>query len=743
MFENKKEKYHSNSNKFSNNYNNTKNNNNKNNIEDELSTFKKNNLFNLINNNDKINDDFLFNNNDSNYSKSKNKAYDYNQEFIKRQNKYSDIDNNDDFQEKNDYNETIFSSNRESDEISENQNKSKSIGLFGNFGIQTNNDYTTFKNNNPSTEVNKYGIAVNISNYETKMSGVEESVYFKIDLYSKLSNKSWSVSHKYMEFFELNLIFEKYYVSPPFFMGQGSMMTTDGVSDIMHKKTLLNQYIKEVCNRSDLMTSIYCVKFLKLENHYELLMSYYPKELYYFKDQLVLPISVSYFLEQANLLFIGCGKQYKTVFNNIMDKVKSFSPFNFSGSNQKQLKLKKNTQVKGQFVIINIIKNFKNKYLFEPLYAKPLYTECSSMNFFKDKSCLTIGMYDGSVNIYKIFINETTPETHGNLVVEAGIFQAHLKPVIGTVVNFINGYIYTMSKENCIKIFDINYQNYIKSVSITVKPMTSMLYDEKSKMLIIGDEMGRFYFIDLFQDPVFPSILKTFKGKTESVINKIFFTKDKETMIASNKTGIVNIYSVYGFNSRNKINVEYNKTLNVSRKYEINDIGFTERGELLLAMDNGSILVYYRDTDNIEFVIDAHLYSIGNIFVIEDKHALLSTSEDKSVRMVEFPNEYPAQVIRKDLTNLNHTNIKSRADNFDYNNNKENEEEDYINEESNYNYINNNNEGMKEKYNYNNNTNRNNREQYTIMISEPMNKSYANIFSDDLDGWDEAIEEYS
>ena len=43
--------------------------------------------------------------------------------------------------------------------------------------------------------------------------------------------------------------------------------------------------------------------------------------------------------------------------------------------------------------------------VFEPLYAKPLYTECSSMNFFKDKSCLTIGMYDGSINIYKIFIN--------------------------------------------------------------------------------------------------------------------------------------------------------------------------------------------------------------------------------------------------------------------------------------------------------------------------------------------------
>ena len=87
----------------------------------------------------------------------------------------------------------------------------------------------------------------------------------------------------------------------------------------------------------------------------------------------------------------------------------------------------------------------------------------------------------------------------------------------------------------------------------------------------------------------------------------------------------------------------------VSKKYEINDIKFTERGELLLALDNGSILVYFRGTDNIEFVIDAHLYSIGNIFVIEDKHALISTSEDKSVRMIEFTAFYLGQIIRREL----------------------------------------------------------------------------------------------
>ena len=726
MFEEKKDKNKTNT-PFSNN---------------QSSNSKKNNLFNLLqdNNNKNYNEENNLNDNSNNfYNLSKEpKSYDYNQEFLKSQMNNSNKNNNNNFLLNNDKEDENDISTTKNNFTEDNQFKPRSKGIFGNFGRATDdNEYNDYKNSNFNAEVNKYGIAVSISNYETKMSGMEESVFYLINLYSKLSDKSWTVSHKYMDFFELNLIFDKYYVNPPYFPNS-TLIGSEGATDIHHKKTILDSYIKEVCNRSDLMTSIYCVKFLKLENHFPLLMSYYPKELYYFKDQLVLPISVSYFYEKANLLFLGCGKEYKTVLNNLLDKVKGISPFNFGfGSSNKQLKLKKNTQVKGQFVIINIIKNFQNKYLFEPLYAQPLYTQCSSINFFQDKSCLTIGMYDGSVNIYKIFINETKSETKGNLVIEAGIFQAHLKPIIGTVVNFINGYIYTMSQETCIKIFDINYQNFIKNVPMTVKPMTAMHYDEKTKMLIIGDEMGRFYFVDVFQDPVFPSILKTFQGGTSSSIIKIYFTKDKETMIASNKTGIVNIYSVYGFNSRNKISVEKNKTMIVSKKYDINDIYFTERGELLLAMDNGSILVYYRDTDNIEFVIDAHLYSIGNMFIIEDRHALISTSEDRSVRMVEFPEFYPAQMIRKDLTNLNHVSIKNKVKKINEKNefnDKDNEEEDFLEQDNNYR---NNNED-KGKYKY---ANRDNDKQYTIMIIEPLNKSYKNIFSDDLDGWDDNIEE--
>ena len=285
---------------------------------------KKNNLFNLLqNNNNDNNAENEFNNfsnqnsNLNNNFSRKNQSYDYNQEFLKSQkndnNKNSTnflLDNNADEVEENEINNVTNNSSED--------NQYKSKGIFGNFGIPSNNIYENnnyYKNDNLNTEVNKYGIAVSVTNYETKMTGMEETVFYLVNLYSKLSNKSWTVSHKYMDFFELNLIFEKYYVNAPYFPNS-TLVGSEGVTDIHHKKTLLDSYIKEVCKRSDLMTSIYCVKFLKLENHFPLLMTYYPKELYYFKDQLVLPISVSYFYEKANLLFLGCGKEYKTILNS-------------------------------------------------------------------------------------------------------------------------------------------------------------------------------------------------------------------------------------------------------------------------------------------------------------------------------------------------------------------------------------------------------------------------------------------
>ena len=147
-------------------------------------------------------------------------------------------------------------------------------------------------------------------------------------------------------------------------------------------------------------------------------------------------------------------------------------------------------------------------------------------------------------------------------------------------------------------------------------------------------------------------------------------------------------------------------------------------------MSNGSILVYYRGTDDIEFVNYGYLYSIGNIFLDENKNALISTSEDRSIRMVELPSFYPGQKIRRELINLNNFSIKNKIENLkkkdyysDNINNNNNNDNDYNDNE---NDINENYKNINNKINYNNNNYQNNKNKnedksinsYQIMISE-------------------------
>ena len=505
------------------------------------------------------------------------------------------------------------------------------------FGINTNSLSKEFNN---KIDINEYNLSVFISDYEIKYFENKELIYFKINLYSNLSKKEWTLFRKYREFYEMNLIFQKYYTTVPNFPSTSISKLNDPKNTI----DKLNKYIKEICNRPDLLTSIYCVKFLRLENHYKDIQLYYPLELYDLHDELILPISCGYFLENANLLFIGCGKAYDSFFSGITNKIKNISFF-------KKKNDEKDKKVLGQIVIFNIIKNYQNIYHFEVLYAKPTYSECTSINYYKDKNCLCVGMNDGTVNLYKIFINENTKESQGQFIIEAGNFKAFNNKIIGTIINFIDGYIYTISNESYIKIYDLNYQTFIKECLITIKNISSMLFDDKFNKVFLGDEGGNFYIIDLFSNPIEPKIIIKFTVPSQTMITTIYYNVDNNILIIGVKYGKAIFYKINNYEEKKynkKVEINKIKEMNISYNVIINKIILTERGEMLFALNNGSVNVYY-DNDTIpEFVIDAHLKSISDMFFEEKRKSLITLSEDKSLKMVKLPIYYPDQMLKNE-----------------------------------------------------------------------------------------------
>ena len=521
------------------------------------------------------------------------------------------------------------------------------------FGV--NPSPNTYKPKNLNFKPNQFHIDALISNFETKVIGAEEIVYFKIDLYSAITKQEWTIYHKYSDFYELNLIFKKYYTKAPYFPGD-TYLRLSNLSDLIHKKENLEHYIKDVINRSDLLTSIYCIKFLKLENHYPDIALYHPFMMYNLEDELDLPISCAYFYEETNLLFLGLGKPKQDMLSGIFTKVKSKIPF-FS-------KAEPPKTICGQLVVYNIIKNYQGVYHFEPLYSKALYSEVSSINYYKDKNCLCVGLNDGSVQLYKVYTTESTEESKGEFIIEAGVISSYSAAIVGAVVNFNYGYIYTIAKDVYIKISELNYQSLMKEYAITKRSITKMVYDDVMGRIILGDEGGSVYVVDITTNVLAPKTVCVFNCGGNRSVCCLKYERNECRLFVGMKGGDLLAFKLKNYQGKYG-EIEFMKVLDVvvSQGLDVNEVIVNAKEEMMVALNNGSIPVYCRDLNKPEFVVDAHLLSVNGMFWEEKKKMLITCSEDKSVKMCQFPVYWPGEMIRDaHKTYGNNNNSQQRND---------------------------------------------------------------------------------
>lgn len=207
-------------------------------------------------------------------------------------------------------------------------------------------------------------------------------------------------------------------------------------------------------------------------------------------EQLPYPVSNFYFSNKTNLLFIGLtNPSLNGKLNTIFSKIKILS----STTNSEN--------VGGLLLIYNIIKNHSGASHFELLYERELMSGVSSLNFYESKNILLVGLNNGSISTFKVFINESSSETR-ELIEEIGTIKSHKKRVIGACVNFTLGYIYSVARETKIKISEMNYQSMMKEVPLTKKEISSMVYDEVWERMILADDAGSIWIVDIMTNPV-------------------------------------------------------------------------------------------------------------------------------------------------------------------------------------------------------------------------------------------------
>ena len=77
--------------------------------------------------------------------------------------------------------------------------------------------YPVPKQNDKPNEpvVGEFQLSVSIPTFQKRVVGTENVIFYKIDLFSALSNQSWTVYHKINDFVDLNFVFNKFFMNPP------------------------------------------------------------------------------------------------------------------------------------------------------------------------------------------------------------------------------------------------------------------------------------------------------------------------------------------------------------------------------------------------------------------------------------------------------------------------------------------------------------------------------------------------
>ena len=393
-------------------------------------------------------------------------------------------------------------------------------------------------------------------------------------------------------------------------------------------------------------------------------------------------INAIYYLYDAKLLFIGTGNIEESMYNSMMKKInklfKSQDPtFGTYG------KENPNNICKGQFIIYNIINNNNGEIMFVELKCIDVISEITRFDYWFEKNYITLCLKNGQILIFKIFINEPSTTTR-EIVEYIGTINDNYSLSLCCIINFKCGYTYSFGQyENSVKIFDLNYQNLVKEVSILNKKSKGFVcvdYTISLECIYVQDDDGSIYFIDIMSDYLKPCIIQEFT-KFLPCDNNSLGEKDKGKIIQINNSYYLLIGGINKTNKKKEcilsiylIQIDYNDNINLIKLREIylggnisiTDVNINNKEDLIIAISNGSICIYNKCYNYPEYIIDAHLKKISGFIWIEKQKMIITASHDKSIKVYQFPLKWPAEFLRinkqiNDLSIINEINGETKT----------------------------------------------------------------------------------
>ena len=502
----------------------------------------------------------------------------------------------------------------------------------------------------------KIKCAINKWEQKTNKTTGKLEVIFNIELFSELTNKKWSVFHSIQDFKDLISNLSPICINLPDFQGFKSLENEKASSSIISKaSSAIIEFINNISHRSDILNTKYYIEFLQLENHFNDLKKYEPKEKFKITN-LKYEVSDIILLEKLDLLVVSCAKDVE---QNVLTKMNFWS------------KKEKNGQ-------LNIYKVNNNNQYYTLIAQADTDSEISCLFTIEEIKKVLVGHINGVIDVYDLPEYSEIQQNSIKLVVKNTIEIGNKKNrIINIGYNSTSKLFYSA----CFKDIMI-YSGNIESKKIETfipgsdNDLCGFSHIEKynnnvNDLVIIIDIKGKISIGEVNQETKSLSLLFVLLGQI-SPISLFKVSWEYNHIYIGDKDGNLDILSfdisqTDNIEDKNKVKVTkiFNTCLSINSKnkianmitrnfpYKINDIWHNpKKKEIFIGLANGTIQILSHFKNFAECIIyqeskPKEEKGINRIYFSKLDSILYAARAQKDIIVYQMPENYYSEVSRK------------------------------------------------------------------------------------------------
>ena len=502
----------------------------------------------------------------------------------------------------------------------------------------------------------KIKCAINKWEQKTNKTTGKLEVIFNIELFSELTNKKWSVFHSIQDFKDLISNLSPICINLPDFQRFKSLENEKASSSIISKaSSAIIEFINNISHRSDILNTKYYIEFLQLENHFNDLKKYEPKEKFKITN-LKYEVSDIILLEKLDLLVVSCAKDVE---QNVLTKMNFWS------------KKEKNGQ-------LNIYKVNNNNQYYTLIAQADTDSEISCLFTIEEIKKVLVGHINGVIDVYdlpeyseiqqnsiKLVVKNTIEiGNKKNRIINIGynstsklFYSACFKDIMiysGNIESkknetFIPGSDNDLCGFSHIEKYNNNVNDLVIIIDIKGKISIGIVNQETKSLSLLFVLLGQISPISLFK--VSWEYNHIYIGDKDGNLDILSFDISQTDNIEDkNKVKVTKIFNTcLSINSKNKIANMITRNF----PYKINDIWYNpKKKEIFIGLANGTIQILSHFKNFAECIIyqeskPKEEKGINRIYFSKLDSILYVARAQKDIIVYQMPENYYSEVSRK------------------------------------------------------------------------------------------------